>query len=127
MARAALADRVDWNDLLDPERIADTGTWPIQDKVKVTVDPERPPSEYPGGATVTVRWADGGMSRHTVEDAPGTPARGFTWAEIEDKYRTLAPRGGVPEGRVEAALDALHALDACNDVRRLVRQVANAG
>ena len=127
VARAALADRVDWNDLLDPERIADAGTWPIQDKVVVTVDPERPPSEYPGGATVTVRRADGGLSRHTVEDAPGTPARGFTWAEIEDKYRTLAPRGGVPEGRVEAALDALHALDTCDDVRRLIRRVAGAG
>ena len=127
VARAALADRVDWNDLLDPERIADAGTWPIQDKVVVTVDPERPPSEYPGGATVTVRRADGGLSRHTVEDAPGTPARGFTWAEIEDKYRTLAPRGGVPEGRVEAALDALHALDTCDDVRALIRRVAGAG
>lgn len=127
VARAALADRVDWNDLLDPERIADAGTWPIQDKVVVTVDPERPPSEYPGGATVTVRRTDGGMSRHSVEDAPGTPARGFTWAEIEEKYRTLAPLGGVPEGRVAAALEALHALDACDDVRRLARRVAGAG
>ena len=127
VARAALADRVDWNDLLDPERIADAGTWLIQDKVTVTVDPARPPSEYPGGATVTVRGTDGGIFRHAVEDAPGTPARGFTWAEIEDKYRTLAPLGGVPEGRVEAALDALHSLDTCDDVRRLVRRVAGAG
>lgn len=126
VARAALVDRVEWSDLLDPERIADPGTWPLQDKVAVTVDPDRPPSEYPGGATVTVRWAGGGRSRHAVEDAPGTPARGFTWAEIEDKYRTLAPRGGIPAEKVEAALDALHALDACDDMRGLVTRAATA-
>ena len=47
VARAALADRVDWNDLLDPERIADAGTWPIQDKVVVTVDPRAPAVRVP--------------------------------------------------------------------------------
>lgn len=33
----------------------------------------------------------------------------------------------LEEGRVEAALDALHALDTCDDVCRLVRRVAGAG
>ena len=48
VARAALADRVEWDDLLDADRIADPRTWPLQDKVVVAVDPDRPPSEYPG-------------------------------------------------------------------------------
>ena len=119
VTRAVLAGKVDFDDL-DADRIADPVTWPLQDKTSVVVDPERDPSDYPGGATVTIRWTDGATASHTVEDAPGTPGRGFGWPEIAEKYRALAPRGGIASDRVEAGLAAVRSLENCAHIGDLV-------
>jgi len=95
-----------------PAKIADPVIHGLIDKVRVGPPPTEHAERYRQGATVTVRTRDGRSFTSTVYAPKGSGLLGIAWADIDAKFRALAPHAGLPEGRIEAMLDLIH------DVRR---------
>ncbi len=119
VAQAVLNGESAWADLTQ-ERIEDPATRVVQDKVEIVEDPERDPYDYPGSATATIVTVDGRRFTHTVEHALGTPQRGFSWEDIEAKYRNLAPLGGLTPSQIDGGLTTLKQLEEIGDIRTLL-------
>jgi 2-methylcitrate dehydratase PrpD len=87
-----------------PEKIADPMIHRLIDKIRVGPPPTENAERYRQGATVTIRAADRREVSDTVYLPKGSAALGIDWADIEAKYRTLMPNGGLPADRIEASL-----------------------
>ena len=119
VARALVDGKIDWDDLT-PARVVDPATWALQDRVEIIEDKTQGPYDYPGGATVTIITEDGKCFTHAVEHALGTPQRGYSWDQIEAKYRTLAPRGGLSPRQVDEGLALLRGLEQMEHIGELI-------
>ena len=119
VARAMVAGKIEWDDLAT-KRIRDPAIQGLQDKVEIVEDSTLDPYDYPGGATVVVTTVEGTALTATVDHAPGTPQRGFSRLEIEDKYKELAPRAGLSTAQVEDSLSSLERLEGVPDIRSLM-------
>jgi 2-methylcitrate dehydratase PrpD len=96
-----------------PEKIADPVIHGLIDKVRVGAPPADNVARYRQGAGVTVRTRDGRSFTSTVYAPKGSGMLGIAWADIDAKYRTLAPLAGLEERQIEASLEIIH------DFRRL--------
>jgi 2-methylcitrate dehydratase PrpD len=64
--------------------------------------------QYKQGATVTIRTRDGRTFSNTVYAPKGAGRLGIDWADVDAKYRTLAPQAQVSDQQVEASLQVIH-------------------
>ncbi len=82
-----------------PDRIAKPDVQALLKKVSVRLNHEYT-EEYPGKmpAKITVRFQDGKVLEHEVQDYPGLASRPFTWEESVEKFDRLV------SDRVEAGL-----------------------
>ncbi len=96
-----------------PAKIADPVIHALIDKVRVGPPPTEGAARYRQGATVTIRTHDGRNATSTVFAPKGSGLLGIAWADIDAKFRALAPLGGLSGDRIEALLDLIH------DIRRL--------
>ena len=96
-----------------PEKIADPVIHGLIDKVRVGAPPAENAARYRQGASVTIRTRDGGSFTSTVYAPKGSGMLGIAWADIDAKYRTLAPLSGLANRQIEASLEIIH------DFRRL--------
>lgn len=87
----------------------------------VESDPSPPPVEYAWswGATVTIVTTSGERHTSTVDAPRGSGPRGIDWSDVDAKYRELMPDSGLPERRIEQALDVIHRLEDLSDVSEL--------
>ena len=67
------------------------------DKVEMGPEPTENRDSYRQGATVTIKTTDGREWSKTVFVPNGAGCRGIDWADIEKKYRALAPLALSPE------------------------------
>jgi 2-methylcitrate dehydratase PrpD len=86
-----------------PEKIRDPVIHQLIDKVRVGVPLTENVSRYRQGATVTIRTRDGRAITSTVSEPRGAAAGGIAWDDVDTKYRTLAPRAGLPNGKLRRA------------------------
>jgi 2-methylcitrate dehydratase PrpD len=102
------------------EKINDPMIHQLIDKVRVGVPPTDNVMRYRQGATVTIRPKDDRASTSTVFEPKGAAAGGIGWGDVDTKYRTLVPRAGVAEPRIEASLAIIHDFRDVNDVSKLI-------
>ena len=60
-------------------------------KVRVADPPTENLDRYKSGAIVTIKNRDGGSYSSTVYAPRGAAILGMAWADVEGKYRALAP------------------------------------
>ncbi|MGH7029784.1 MAG: MmgE/PrpD family protein, partial [Stellaceae bacterium] len=91
-----------------PAKIADPVIHRLIDRVRVGPPPGAEITRYRQGATVAIRATDGRTSTSTVHVPKGAGMLGIAWADIDAKYRALAPRGGLVGERIEQSLALIH-------------------
>jgi 2-methylcitrate dehydratase PrpD len=92
-----------------PEKYMDPVIGRLQDLVVLDETPS--PYAQRGGGTVTITTTDGRSYSSTLIAPGGSGPRGIEWSDIDYKYRTLVPLGGVSEQRIEESLDVIHRFD----------------
>jgi 2-methylcitrate dehydratase PrpD len=68
---------------------------------------------------VTIVTTSGERHTSTVDAPRGSGPRGIDWSDVDAKYRELMPDSGLPERRIEQALDVIHRLEDLSDVSEL--------
>ena len=91
-----------------PEKIDNPAIHGLIDKVEVGPEPTENASAYRQGATVTIKTHDGRSVTNTVFVPTGAGCLGIDWADIDAKYRALAPSAPMTNGQVEASLKSIH-------------------
>ena len=78
----------------------------LQDRITLDPSPDPLPDRFPHrhGGTVVIRTRNGREFRATCKAPRGSGPRGVEWSDIEDKYRILVPRSGLPAERIEESL-----------------------
>ncbi|WP_197497463.1 MmgE/PrpD family protein [Cupriavidus sp. D384] len=119
-AAAGAADRdYNWEHAF-PEKIQDLRIRSLFDKV-FREDAEVPDkAKYKSGAIVRIETVDGRTIEQHVRYPKGAALRGVTWLEIESKYGSLMPHGGVDPQQVSESLEAIRELEKLSDIRRLI-------
>ena len=107
-AAAGVADKdFSWVHTTDA-KITDPVIRQLLDKVRIGEPPTEHVERYRQGATVTIRTKDGRTFSSTVYAPKGSGVRGIDWADVDAKYRTLAPRAQLSDRQVEASLQVIH-------------------
>lgn len=117
---AGVADRAFTWAHATPEKIADPVIYKLIDKVRVGSPPSEDVGAYRQGATVTIETTDGRTVTNTVHVPRGAGCLGIDWADIDAKYRTLAPLARLGEKQIEASLAVLHDFRDVTDVATLL-------
>lgn len=106
---------------MDPVKMADPIIAAVQDKVVFDPSPEPLPDRFPHrhGGTVAIRLKDGRQFRSTCRAPRGSGPRGVEWADIDRKYRDLAPLAGLDGHQVEQSLATIKDLENIGNVRIL--------
>jgi 2-methylcitrate dehydratase PrpD len=104
-----------------PEKIADPVIHQLIDKTRVGPPPTENADAYRQGATVTIETTDGRTVTNTVHVPKGSGCLGIDWADIDAKYRTLAPSAPLTAQQVEASLEVIHGLRNVADVTELLK------
>jgi 2-methylcitrate dehydratase PrpD len=123
MIAAAIADQGYGWIHASPAKVADPVIAGLIDKIRPDPSPKPYPDRFPHhhGATVTIRLRDGREFSDHVDFPRGSGPRGIEWADVDGKYRTLAPLSGLRPEKLEQALAAVHAFDRLDCVSELTR------
>jgi len=78
------------------------------------------PDRYRQGATVSIRTKDKRFHSSTVYEPKGSAAIGVSWDDIDDKYRTLMPEGGLGQREIEESLVIVKDLRRVTDLDWLI-------
>ena len=116
---AAVADRDFGWAHAGAEKIADPVIHDLIDKVRVGPPPTENVAAYRQGATVTIETTDGRRMTNTVHVPKGAGCRGIDWADIDAKYRILAPNA-LDAKKVEASLEVIHGFRDEKNVSALI-------
>ena len=117
---AGVADRAFSWAHAGPEKIADPVIHRLIDKVRVGPEPTENVEKYRQGATVTIETTDGRSITGTVYVPKGAGCLGIDWADIDEKYGTLAPRAPLSERQVEESLAVIHGFRDVSNVASLI-------
>ena len=89
-------------------------------KVRVADPPTENLERYKSGAVVTIRTRDGRNHSSTVYAPRGAAALGIEWADVEAKYRALAPFAKFSGKNLEASMKVIRNFHAVKNVSELV-------
>jgi 2-methylcitrate dehydratase PrpD len=106
-----------------PEKVTDPVIARLIDKVSADPNPQPYPDRFPHhhGATVTITLKDGRKFSSHVDFPRGSGPRGIDWADVDAKYRTLAPLSGMTPQNVEASLNVVHEFETIGSVAGLTK------
>ena len=119
---AAVADRTFGWEHATQEKIDDPVIHGLIDKTEVGPQPTENIDAYRQGATVTIKTKDGHVFEDTVLVPNGAGCRGIDWADVDVKYRALAPAALAPE-QVEESLKIIHGFRDLPNVSTLIDQL----
>ncbi len=119
---AAVADRRFGWEHATQEKIDDPVIHGLIDKTEVGPQPTKNVADYRQGATVTIKTTDGKIFEDTVLVPNGAGCRGIDWADVDDKYRALAPAALTSE-QVEESLKVIHGFGELSNVSALIDQL----
>jgi 2-methylcitrate dehydratase PrpD len=118
-AAAGVADRdYTWAHAFE-EKINDPVIRGLLGKVRVGEPPTENLEHYKSGAIVTIRTRDGRSYSSTVYAPKGAAMLGIDWADVEAKYRTLAPYAKFSGGNLEASMKVIRNFHAVKNVSEL--------
>ena len=103
-----------------PAKIAAPALHAVCDKVKGGPEIVENLAAFRQGAIVTIETTDGRRHTGTVHIPYGAGCLGIDWADIEAKYRALAPEAPLGAGKVEQSLAAIRGLREAESVRGIV-------
>ena len=89
-------------------------------KIRVGDPPTEDLERYKSGAIVTIRTKDGRSHSSTVYAPKGAAMLGIDWADVEAKYRTLAPYAKFSGTNLEASMKVIRNFRAVSKVSELV-------
>jgi len=120
---AAVADRGYGWIHASPAKVADPVIGQLIDKITVDPNPRPYPDRFPHhhGATVTITLKDGRQFSDHVDLPRGSGPRGIEWADVDAKYRTLAPLCSLAPEKIEASLEVVHEFETVESVSELTR------
>lgn len=122
-AAAGICDgRLGWEHAT-PEKIADPAIHAVCDKVRAGPQPTENLAAWRQGAMVTIEMTDGRKVTNTVHVPNGAGCLGIAWADIEAKYRALAPSAPMSAERVEASFAILRSLREAEGVGVLLAKL----
>ena len=102
------------------EKIHDPVIWALQEKVRGgDAPPNAAALAVNRGGCVTIRTKSGQEFTATVEAPRGSAPTGIDWADVDEKYRTLAPLA-VRSEHLEASLQAIHDFESAPDGKALI-------
>ncbi len=106
---------------MDERKMVDPVIARVQDKVAFDPDPPPLPDRFPHrhGGSVRIVLRDGRELRGSCVMPRGSGARGIDWADVDAKFRQLAPLGGLGPG-MDSCLDLLHRFDRLERLAPLV-------
>ena len=109
VAAAVVDRRFDWEHFT-PEKMRDPAIASLLPRVEFERDPPPLPDRFPHrhGGTVFIERTDGSTVQATCTAPRGSGARGIDWADVDAKYRRLAPTAGLSAATVEQSLALLH-------------------
>ncbi len=112
VAAAIADDGFDWKHM-DEAKMTDPRIAKLQDKVTFEPSPTPLPDRFPHrhGGSVIIRMTNGQEFRSTCTAPRGSGPRGVEWADVEKKYRDLAPLAGLRQDQVDASLALIRRLD----------------
>lgn len=121
MVAGAVADRGYGWIHATPAKVGDPVISRLIDTIEVNPNPPPMPSRfaYRHGATVTIKLKDGREFSDHVDQPRGSGARGIDWADVDAKYRTLAPLSGVSAQHLEDALKVIHDFNSVKTMSEL--------
>lgn len=120
VAAAVVDRRFDW-DHFEEAKMRDPAIRAMLQRVAFDPDPPPLPDRFPHrhGGAVTIELDDGRSVRSVCKAPRGSGPRGIAWADVDAKYRRLAPAAGLSRGQVEDSLRLLHAFGRVGAVSRL--------
>ena len=89
-------------------------------KVQVAAPPTENLERYKSGAIVTIKTRDGRSHSSTVYAPRGAAILGIAWADVEGKYRTLAPFAKFSGENLEASMKVIRNFREVKKVSELV-------
>jgi 2-methylcitrate dehydratase PrpD len=121
VAASIVDGRFTWRHM-DESKMTDPAIAALQEKIVFDPDPPPLPDRFPHrhGGTVIIRMNGGEEFRSTCKSPRGSGPRGVEWADVEDKYRALAPLAGLSAGRVDESFALIRAFEAPDSVGQLV-------
>jgi len=119
-AAAGVADRdYTWAHAFE-EKINNPVIRGLLSKVQVGDPPTENLERYKSGATVTIRTKDGRTHSSTVYAPKGAAMLGIAWADVEGKYRALAPYAKFSGDNLEASMKVIRRFREVKNVSELV-------
>ncbi len=119
-AAAGVADRnFSWAHAF-PDKINSPAIRGLLDKVRVGDPPTENLERYKSGATVTIRTRNGQSHSSTVYAPRGAAMLGIAWADVEGKYRALAPFAKFSADNLETSIKVIRNFREVRKVSELV-------
>ena len=119
-AAAGAADRdYSWAHAFE-DKINDPAIRGLLGKVRVAGPPTENLERYKSGATVTIKTKDGRNHASTVYAPKGAAMLGIDWADVEAKYRALAPFAKFSGTNLETSMKVIRNFRAVKNVSELV-------
>jgi 2-methylcitrate dehydratase PrpD len=119
-AAAGVADRrFSWVHAFE-DKINDPAIRGLLGKVRATDPPTENLDRYKSGAIVTITTRDGRTHSSTVYAPKGAAILGIDWADVEAKYRALAPYAKFSGNNLEASMKVIRAFRGVASVSGLV-------
>jgi 2-methylcitrate dehydratase PrpD len=119
-AAAGVADRdFSWVHAF-PDKINSPAIRGLLGKVRVAEPPTENLERYKSGAIVTIKTRDGRSHSNTVYAPRGAAIVGIAWADVEAKYRALAPFAKFSGENLEASIKVIRNFRAVKKVSELV-------
>ena len=102
------------------EKIGNPTIRSLLGKVRMVAPPTENLDRYKSGAVVTIRTHDGRTYSNTVYAPKGAAVLGISWADVEAKYRTLAPYAKLSGNNLEASLEVMRSFRTVKNASELV-------
>lgn len=90
------------------KKILDPVIHGLIDLIKIGPEPVKNVEKYRQGATVTLETKDGRHETSTVFVPKGAACLGIDWADVDAKYRALAPHAALDKQQIGASLEIIH-------------------
>ena len=113
VASAVVDRRFEWEHF-SPHKMQDPRIASLIARVVFDPNPPPLPDRFPHrhGGTVTIELSNGSTVRATCKAPRGASACGIDWADLDAKYRHLAPTAGLSPAQVEDSLAMVHGFEA---------------
>ena len=119
-AAAGVADRgFSWAHAFE-DKINSPAIRSLLGKVEVAAPPTENLERYKAGAIVTIKTRDGGSHTSTVYAPRGAAMLGIDWADVEGKYRALAPYAKFSGDNLERSMKVIRNFREVKNVSELV-------